>query len=696
MSEALATKYEHKDVQQECLDAIEQTRYSGVDRGLINMATGLGKTYLAAKDVAKFLKIQPDARILYLCNRDHILQQASQTFQEVFEEEGIGQDISHGNLFGGVAEDQAQVVYATAQTLNAPFAGGKTFQALDPREFKYVVDDESHYSQAPSHKAILEYLEPEFLLGMTATVNRRDGRDIMEIFGQEIYRKSLEEALAEGLLTPVRYVTYMDHVREFGDLNGLTLEELNRKVFIPLRDEEIAEIIFKQAEQIADPHGLIFCASIEHAERMAKLLPSAVAIHSKLPIALQKELRESFKAGEFAFAVTVDQFNEGYDFPAVNLVSFLRTTTSERIYRQQLGRGLRRHEGKDEVVVIDLAADPTRIQTVVTLDKKVSKIREGLGLISDLSAPVKFEFSVEAQQVAEILEEVDRKNKLRQAAINSLRPTFTPEPMTLSIFHPEAEVTREIDLSAEAVLYLDKIFTSPTGRLTSADLQAAYKAYFRRSITQKEVSKQLAEMTNHSLVDNCFYTPDGRGNYQWRLTPKTVNSLRQIEPYKTYFEQSFGAFRAQIDHFFNEGASNTYDYRGAEVGKPYHLVRLQGSDGWLASIKTEYGKPVISMRVADKTRAPLEQSDITSVEYILEIGRPLPEKVRKQSVFTGHLVVYEDHVEERLWVEIPEHNGVYGHEYARKADIDRVLSPGEMETVRQRLSTYSTDPYNSH
>ncbi|HUC87406.1 MAG TPA: DEAD/DEAH box helicase family protein [Candidatus Saccharimonadales bacterium] len=352
--------------QKEALRAQTRARTAGRRRVLVVMATGLGKTVVAAHAVRKYYEETGDTRaFMFLCHQNDILEQARATFQEM-----LGPEYELGYL-NGRHKDLHPV-----DGLFASFDSMRSWrEEFDPEEFCVIVVDESHHSQAPTYRPTLSYFWPDVLAGYSATPDRADLQDIRDIYGKEVFSLPIEEALARGLLTKVDYRFIMDEFQNLDviktPIGKMSVSTLNRQLFVPKRDEEIVRIIAEHTSTVKDPHTMIFCPSIEYCERLAQLMPAAAAIHHKLP---KKELRrrlQAFRKGELKTVLTVDMFNEGIDVPEENIVVFLRSTSSRTIFLQQLGRGLRKAKGKRKVLVLDFVANCERLEMVHKLWRDV-------------------------------------------------------------------------------------------------------------------------------------------------------------------------------------------------------------------------------------------------------------------------------------------------------------------------------------
>ena len=248
----------------------------------------------------------------------------------------------------------------------------------DRERFGLVVVDEAHHAPADGYRRLLSDLAPQFVLGMTATPWRGDERRLEDIFGDPTYTVSIVEGMQLGYLAAVDYRMMVDTidwdwVRE-NLHSSLSIKELNRRLFIPERDEALVSEIRQHLDQISDPRAVVFCRSIDHANAISRRLKAegfAVhAIHSRLDRFVTTKVLRDFRAGDVPIIVTVDMLNEGIDIPDVNFIAFLRVTHSRRIFVQQLGRGLRLSPGKAEVRVLDFVSDVRRIAAAKGLNRE--------------------------------------------------------------------------------------------------------------------------------------------------------------------------------------------------------------------------------------------------------------------------------------------------------------------------------------
>lgn len=339
--------FEPRGAQIEALCTLEHTRAEGARRALISAATGVGKTYLAAFDSEKY------KRVLFVAHKEEILKQAANSFQNVRKSDDYG-------FFDGDEKcTDKSVIFASVATLGKSEYLNETYFPKD--YFDYVVIDEFHHAVNDQYMRIVEYFKPQFLLGLTATPERMDGRNIYEICDYNVpYEISLKDAINKGMLVPFHYYGIFDKT-DYSQLHQVRGKyddrELNKTY---IGNERRYELIYKNYCKYGSKRALGFCCSKEHAKDMAKEfcrrgIPS-VAVYSDAhgeytedrSIAIQKLMQ-----GEIRVIFSVDMFNEGVDIPAVDMVMFLRPTESPIVFLQQLGRGLRKSMGKEYLNVLD-------------------------------------------------------------------------------------------------------------------------------------------------------------------------------------------------------------------------------------------------------------------------------------------------------------------------------------------------------
>lgn len=329
---------------------VERTVHNS-SKNLIVAATGTGKTMISAFDFKNYQKENPGAKLLFIAHRIEILRQALHTFRNVLKDQNFGE------LYGdGYIPTKVNAVFATIQTLT-----NRLENFSPPDYYDFIVLDEVHHSRAQTYQKIIDYYRPKILLGLTATPERMDGKNILKDFNFRIAAEiRLPDALNNKLLCPFHYFGISDSV-DYSKIkwsNGrYDIEELSRVLTAnDLRVRDIIHNLDTYTNDMQQVRAIGFCAGISHAKYMSRKFGEANLKAAYLTSENSKErieLLHKFKSGEINYLFVVDIFNEGVDIPEIDTVLFLRPTESLTIFLQQLGRGLRLHEGKDVLTVLD-------------------------------------------------------------------------------------------------------------------------------------------------------------------------------------------------------------------------------------------------------------------------------------------------------------------------------------------------------
>ena len=338
---------EPRGAQIEALCALEDVRAEGAEKALVQAATGVGKTYLAAFDSKGY------RTVLFVAHRREILQQAAKSFRRV-----RGSD-AYGFFDGDEKCTNEPVIFASVQTLGNERYLNKHY--FSPDRFEYLVVDEFHHAVATQYQRIVNYFTPRFMLGLTATPERMDGRSVYEICDYNVaYEVPLKDAINKGMLAPFRYFGIYDStdytkVRRSG---GKYVEEDLDKLY--LGNAHRNELVVKHYRKHGSGRALGFCSSRAHAAEMARVfrengIPAAAVVSGGASEVCEERGRaiHELETGDLRVIFSVDMFNEGVDIPDVDMVMFLRPTESPVVFLQQLGRGLRLAPGKEYLTVLD-------------------------------------------------------------------------------------------------------------------------------------------------------------------------------------------------------------------------------------------------------------------------------------------------------------------------------------------------------
>lgn len=335
-------------MQSEALEKLRDLRAAGERRGLIISATGTGKTILAALAVRE----ADPKRLLFLVHREQIVNKAMEEFQKVLNDARPG---DFGKYVGATKQLDRKFVFATVQSLSKKDA----LDHIPHDHFDFIIIDEVHRAAAETYTRVIEHFSPDFLLGLTATPERTDGGDIYQLFDYNVpYEIRLKKALDSKMLVPFHYFGVTDYEK-----NGVTITEASDLTQL-VADERVDHIIQKltQYGHASGAKGLIFCSRAREAQELSDLLNTREINGRRLRTraltgADSSELRErtvqELQDGDLDYILTIDIFNEGVDIPPLNQIVMLRATQSSIIFTQQLGRGLRKADGKDHLRVID-------------------------------------------------------------------------------------------------------------------------------------------------------------------------------------------------------------------------------------------------------------------------------------------------------------------------------------------------------
>ncbi|MGJ8657948.1 MAG: DUF3427 domain-containing protein [Akkermansiaceae bacterium] len=352
--------YEHQKI---VLDELQEARVERAQfRNLVVAATGTGKTMIAAFDYKQQCLRGRRPKLLFLAHRKELLNQSRDSFRHVLADGSFGEE-----LHSGKSPDSYDYLFASVKSFN----NRKLIEELGVDFWDIVILDEAHHGKASSYREILTNLKPKILLGLTATPERTDGTSIAEDFDSPIAAEiRLPDALQQKLLCPFHYYAIADHTVDFSRISWkqgrYDSKELSN--ILTGNTARINLIINKIVEYFPAPlnaedfdrdnlKALGFCVSQRHASEMATQFTKAginsISLDANSSDEIRDNARQRLRTGEINFIFTVDLFNEGVDIPEVNAILFLRPTESHVVFLQQLGRGLRNHKEKDQLIVLD-------------------------------------------------------------------------------------------------------------------------------------------------------------------------------------------------------------------------------------------------------------------------------------------------------------------------------------------------------
>mgnify|MGYP001197141308 CR=1 FL=1 len=511
-------------------------------KNLIVAATGTGKTMISAFDYRRFKNENSHARLLYVAHRKEILQQAQKTFKDVL------QDYNFGQLWvDGLEPDNYDFLFASNMTLK----NRVNDLPLADDYYDYIIIDEVHHVSASSYRPILNRFKPKILVGLTATPERMDGEDILPDFCNAIAAEiRLPEALNQRLLCPFQYFGVSDNI----DLSRVSWENGKYNVaeltcVYTESDERVRLIINALDRYLTDIHSvraLCFCASIDHAKYMAMKF-SLVGLKADVLLGDTHDrtgIRKQLERKEINYLFVVDVFNEGVDIPSVDTVLFLRPTESLTVFLQQLGRGLRLHENKQCLTVLDFVGNAraeynfeSRFRAMIGRSNMSIKeeIEEGF-----VHLPLGCTIVLEKQAQSHILNNIKSYVSFNKNMILARIRNFKNEtnlPLTLSNFlkithipfrriynwDNKSWVTLCMDagvLDLQELLFMKELSRAVRKKWLSAD-SYSYFSFLHELAVKRFLVKEEELSTEETLMATMFY-------YDMWQDAGTFNSLQEM------------------------------------------------------------------------------------------------------------------------------------------------------------------------
>ncbi|MFJ2674718.1 DEAD/DEAH box helicase family protein [Streptomyces sp. NPDC087525] len=395
-------------------------------RGLLILATGLGKTVVGGEVIGEYLRFHPTDQVLVIAHAKELVQQLERALWR-----HSSKRVRTRTLTGDSKPDDL-----SGLTCATP-ASALTAVRFGFRPRLLMVDEAHHIGADGQYDELLERLVESRQFGVTATPWRGDAHDITEQLGPPSFTLGIEEGMRRGYLAQVDYRLFVDDidwdtVRE-ASAHSYGLSELNGRLFLPQRDEAIRDELAAVWAKTQRPRALVFCRTVEHAERLADLLQrtplwsGAFAVHASLSKRERQRRLLAFRAGDIPVLTTVDILNEGVDVPDVNILCFARVTHSRRIFVQQLGRGLRLREGKDRVTVLDFVSDLRRIAAALNLRRSL----EGDGEVETIDRVSRSSITFSDQRVAGLMDEWIKDAASLETAYDDYRLQFPTNIVSL-------------------------------------------------------------------------------------------------------------------------------------------------------------------------------------------------------------------------------------------------------------------------
>ena len=331
---------ELREHQQAALTSLQNMHEQGESIALLYHATGTGKTVTAVSDAKRLGR-----RTLFLAHTKELVAQAQKTFNDIWNSADTGLYVAERK------DTDAYVVCGSIQSI------AKNLDEFRPDDFGYVIIDECHHGTADSYRKILSYFKPEFTLGLTATPDRADGENILEDFKSVAHKLDLRAAVEMGELVPIRCVRVKTNVNlSTVRINGIKYysQDLESKLFVPERNKILVDTYLNY---VRNKKTVVFCASVRHANEIAELLKQngvkSEAVSGSMKSEDRSRILDQYENGDVSVLCACDLLNEGWDSPGTEVLFMARPTLSKTLYLQQLGRGMRRSEGKEYLMVFD-------------------------------------------------------------------------------------------------------------------------------------------------------------------------------------------------------------------------------------------------------------------------------------------------------------------------------------------------------
>ena len=351
-----ANQLELREYQQEALDSLAAMRQNRETIALLYHATGTGKTVTAVMDAKRC-----GSRVLFVAHTMELVNQAYNTFCDLWPE------VSVGKFADNLKEPDAHVVCGSIQSV------ALNLDQFREDAFDYLIIDEAHHASADTYQKVLSYFKPQFTLGLTATPERADDVNILEIFKNTAHKLDIQTAVEIGALVPVRCIrihTNIDMTKVRFNSVQYNIRDLDVKICVTERNQLIVDTWL---DYVKDKRTVVFCASVKHAEQIAELFRTAgvaaIAVSGSMKTSERNEQLAKFASGEIKALCACDLLNEGWDCPQTEVLFMARPTMSKVLYTQQLGRGMRTSEGKDHLMVFDFVDNASQYNMPYSLHR---------------------------------------------------------------------------------------------------------------------------------------------------------------------------------------------------------------------------------------------------------------------------------------------------------------------------------------
>lgn len=347
---------ELKEHQKAALKALEEMRDNSESIALLYHATGTGKTTTAVLDAKRC-----GGRVLFIAHTQELVDQAAKRFRELWTNTTVGR------YCDAIKQPKAHVVCGSVQSV------ALHLDAFQDDDFDYLIVDEAHHAAADTYQKVLSYFKPAFTLGLTATPERADDKSILDIFKNTAHKLDIQTAVEIGELVPVRCIrihTNIDLAKVRFNSVQYNIRDLESKIYVPERNKLIVDT---WTQYVRNKRTVVFCASVKHAEQIATTFREqgihAAAVSGDMKKSERMEFQERFVNREIQVLCACDLLNEGWDCPEIEVLFMARPTMSKVLYTQQLGRGMRLYDGKENLMVFDFVDNASQYNAPYSLHR---------------------------------------------------------------------------------------------------------------------------------------------------------------------------------------------------------------------------------------------------------------------------------------------------------------------------------------
>jgi superfamily II DNA or RNA helicase/HKD family nuclease len=574
----------------EALEELNKTVEEEYNKALVVMATGLGKTYLAGFFSMNFNKI------LFIAHREEILYQARESFKKIMP------DKQYGIYNGKHKESNADAIFASIYTLSMR----THLEQFHPDEFDLIIIDEFHHAAADSYQRALDYFKPKFLLGITATPDRNDNKDVYAICeGNVAFRLDFLDAIERKWLAPFKYYGVYDDT-DYSQITWLGNRYDEEELLQAQLRDDLALKILRTWEDKRQTRTLAFCSSIRQANFLSHYFNQhgyqTVSLHSKQIDVSRSQAITQLHKGEIDVIFTVDLFNEGVDIPAVDTLLFVRPTESLTVFTQQIGRGLRLHPGKEACVIIDLIGNYRNADIKLSLfdtNPSEGKPRNNLP-----SVPQFCELDLDIN-VINLLQEMMRKRQPRKEKLYNdyfdLKRELGRRPTYMELHLKGASGSPQYRQEFQS--YFGFLKWAEELSETEAEVYSRYENWFKE-VERTGMTKSYKMVVLLAMLE--------RGKSKW-YEPITS---KEIAPFFHYYLME-KEHRKRID-FSDKGAKKLWDYDEKGVSKliaTMPMTKWSGSSKGLISFENDVFR--INLDVASENEEILYQWTKEICEYRL-------------------------------------------------------------------------------